>query len=312
MKSSSEFCDSHAKFCLSTVPVRKKYLSWNEEFSGDRVAENFFSAAISRCHVGNCAAAHPNMGKLVHQRKKPRGRCVCGVDENNGSTRVADGKSTKLADLELAMGVVAHNAAAHDKNAHALGRFDEFLEVDLPGPLALFKRNIQNASDISGDLGRRRIQAKATHEGQGGEAMVLLVLEVPLLPLQRNSHRIKEINAWLWDRRVTHRPEVGQWKKLRRWFLKKQVSKGGVKCVRQVLGLTKCRAAFSCFPSCELCRFNIRAFCGTFKIKTSTLACPAQQRRVDKCLGRHGARIRDAVCGKACPASLSCAECRST
>src|SRR5450830_1393210 len=109
---------------------------------------------------------------------------------------IADGKSAELTDVEFAMSVVAHNAAAHHQDAHTLGRFDKLPNVDFPRALALLSGHIQDASDIRGNFDHWRVQPKATDKWQRLEAMVFLVFEVPLLPLQRNTYRLEKVNTW--------------------------------------------------------------------------------------------------------------------
>lgn len=108
------------------------------------------------------------------------------------------------------MGVVAYDTAAHHQNSYSLCRFNEFPEIDLPCPLTLLVLDGKDRTDIRSHASRISNHGETTDERQRLEAVVALVIEIPLLPLQRDAHGFHEVHTGPPDRYAANRSQVGQ------------------------------------------------------------------------------------------------------
>jgi len=107
------------------------------------------------------------------------------------------------------MRVATYDTATHYQDACALRSLYEFTEIDLPGPLTLLDGHVQSISDIRCDLDHRRVQSEAPDKRERFKTMILLVVEVPLEPLQCDAYRFEQINAGPRYRSSAYCPQIG-------------------------------------------------------------------------------------------------------
>ena len=108
---------------------------------------------------------------------------------------MADGKASKLGHVQRAVRVVANDTAAHDEDARSLGGFYQLAEIGFPVALAFFYVNTQNRPHVGRHRTYRAIRCKACHKGQWLGTLVMQVVQIPGLPLQRQSGCLQQIHA---------------------------------------------------------------------------------------------------------------------